>query len=183
MKSVDRMVEEHRLIERMLRVLEDSARVVERGGPVPPGMLAGILEFLQVYADAGHHAKEEDLFFPALAGHGLSPDASAVHALQAQHEGGRGLVKELREALPGVERGETGSRQAFAATSMDYIGLLREHIRLEDHYFPEYANACFTPADDEALLARMDAEDRARGLDSAKYERMVAEYEEALLKC
>ena len=183
MKSVDRLIGEHRLIERMLRVLDDCAQVLDRGGDVPPGMPVGILDFLQRYADQGHHAKEEDLFFPALADHGLPADASAVYALRAQHEGGRGLVRELREALRGVERGEDESRRAFAATAADYISLLREHIRLEDHYFPEYAEACFKPADDEALLARMDAEDRDRGIDRTSYEHIVAGYEEALLKC
>ncbi|MGZ8868001.1 MAG: hemerythrin domain-containing protein, partial [Thermoanaerobaculia bacterium] len=106
-----------------------------------------------------------------------------VNALRAQHEGGRGLIRELRDTLPGVDRGDAGSRRAFAATAMDYIGLLREHIRIEDHYFPDYANACFTPADDETLFTRMEAEDRARGIDGARFERMVAEYEEAVLKC
>ena len=183
MKSVGRMLEEHRLIERALRVLEDRARVVERGGTVPAGMLAGILDFLQIYADACHHAKEEKLFFPALARRGLPPDACAIQALQAQHEGGRGLVRELRDALAGVERGETAAQQAFSATARDYTALLRQHIQLEDHYFPEYAAEYLTAADDETLLSRMDTEDGARGIERVKYERMVAEYEALVLKC
>lgn len=180
MKSVDLMLEEHRLIERMLNVLEACAGRMERGHALESGTLDSILEFLRVYADAGHHAKEEDVFFPALAAQGFEPEASAVNALQAQHEGGRGLLRELREAMTGVRRGNAASRQAFAATAMEYVALLREHIRLEDHYFPDYASTWLTSAEDDAVLARMLEADRSRGLDATRYRGLVAECEEAL---
>ena len=58
MTSVDLILEEHRTIERMLSVLEDAADRLERGAAVPAVMLACMLEFIQVYADAVHHGKE-----------------------------------------------------------------------------------------------------------------------------
>ena len=185
MKSVDLMIEEHRLIERMLRVLEDSAGILERGRTVPPGMLAGMIEFVQVYADAGHHAKEEDIFFPALIAHGVQPEASAIGAFQAQHEAGRLFVREMLASLPAASRGERAACQAFAASAREYVGLLREHIQLENHLFAEYAEEHLSPEEDAALRARMAAVDRDRPSDAGtdRYSTMVAEYEEALLKC
>jgi hemerythrin-like domain-containing protein len=185
MKAVDLMMEEHRLIERMLRVLEDAAGILDRGGAVPPGMLAGMLEFIQQYADAGHHAKEEDIFFPALAAYGVTPEASTIGAFQAQHESGRLLVREMLRALPGVNRGERAACQAFAASAVEYVALLREHIRLEDRHFVEYAEEYLSPEEDAALRERMDAVDRDRASDvgTDRFHTMVAEYEEALLKC
>jgi hemerythrin-like domain-containing protein len=185
MTSVDLMLEEHRLIERMLEVLEECAERLDRGDGVPAEMLSGMLEFIQVYADAGHHAKEEDLLFPALAAHGLEPDSSSIGAFKAQHVSGRLFVREMRDALPAASRGETAGAQAFAASAQDYIALLREHIRLENHHFAEYAAEYLTPEDDATLRAQMDAVDRARALDVGvdRYPAMVAEFEEALLKC
>jgi hemerythrin-like domain-containing protein len=182
MRSVDLLIEEHRLIERMLVVLEDAAARLERGDGVPADMLAGLIEFIQIYADAGHHAKEEDLFFPALAAHGIEPQVSPIAALRVQHESGRALVREMNAELAGASRGDAAARRAFAASARDYIGLLREHIRLEDHYFVEYASECFTGNEDETLRARMDAVDRERQA-GGRYQDMVAEFEEALLKC
>jgi hemerythrin-like domain-containing protein len=184
-KTVDLMIEEHRLIERMLRVLEDSAEILERGGTLSPGMLEGMLEFIQLYADAGHHAKEEDIFFPALAAHGVLPDASAIGAFQAQHESGRLLVREMLRVLPSASRGEKAACQAFAGGAQEYVALLRAHISLENRHFAEYAEEYFTPEEDAALRARMDAVDRDGAVDmsSGRFHRMVAEYEEALLKC
>jgi hemerythrin-like domain-containing protein len=182
MKSVDLLIEEHRLIERMLDVLEDSAARLDRGAPVPPARLQGMLEFIEVYADAGHHAKEEDYFFPALAAHGFEPETSPIHALRVQHDSGRALVREMRDSLPGATGGDRAAGRALAATVRDYIALLREHIRIENHYFVEYAEECFTPEEDAALRDRMDAVDRERG-GAERFREMVAEYEEAVLKC
>jgi hemerythrin-like domain-containing protein len=185
MKTVERMTEEHRLIERMLQVFEETAGILERGGCAPAGMLAGILEFSRVYADAGHHAKEEDIFVPALAAHGLEADASAIGALQAQHDAGRRLVGEMTGLLPSVGCGERIARQAFAAAAREYIGLLREHIQMENHLFADYAEDYLTDDEDADLRARMDAVDRERALGAGtdRFARMVADYEEALLKC
>jgi hemerythrin-like domain-containing protein len=185
MKSVDLLIEEHRLIERMLNVLEDAAARLERGGAVPPEMVEGILEFIEQYADERHHAKEEDQFFPALADRGLEPQASPINALKVQHESGRALVREMRGALPSVARGDRPGSLAFAATARDYVGLLREHIRIENHYFAEYGREFLTVEDDDALRALMDAVDEARERSAGvrRFHDMVAQYEEALLKC
>lgn len=185
MTSVDLMLEEHRLIERMLNVLEDAAGRLNRGIPVAPAMLEGLLEFIRVYADAGHHAKEEDLFFPALAARGLEPDASAIGAFRAQHEAGRALVREMRDALPAAGRGEPSGAAAFAASAHAYAALLREHIRLEDQLFVTYALEYLTDTEDAELRARMDDLDRARGreLGSDRFREMADEFEEALLEC
>lgn len=184
MTSVDLMLEEHRTIERMLNVLEDAADRLEHGGPVPPSMLAGMLEFIQAYADAGHHAKEERIFFPALARRGLEPDESAIGALMAQHEAGRARVRGMRDTLAAAGAGDRAGCHAFAASARDYIALLREHIRLEDEIFVGYALDYLSADEDAALREQMDAMDRVRAAEVGdRYRQMVAEYEEALLRC
>ena len=182
MKSVQLMIDEHRLIERMLVVLERVAEQLEGGGSVAPDMLAGILEFIQQYADAGHHAKEEEIFFPALAARGLQPEASVIGALEAQHASGRAIVREMRQALAPAASGDAAGRGAFAACARDYIALLRTHIRLEDHHFVEYAREYLSGDDDAALRAQMDVVDRSRSTNfsSEYFSRMVADYEGAL---
>ena len=182
MKAVDLMVQEHRLIERMLRVIEDAAMLLERADAVPAEILSGIFDFLQQYADARHHAKEEEIFFPALLARGLEPAASVIGGLHAQHEQGRALVAEMRRCLAAVQRGERSGSLAFAAAARAYVELLRVHIRLEDHHFVEYAEEFLSPDDDAGIRARMDEVDRA-GAASGHFERMVTECEEALLKC
>jgi hemerythrin-like domain-containing protein len=88
-------------------------------------------------------------------------------------------------ALAGVNRGEKAACQAFAASALEYVAMLREHIRLEDQHFAEYAEEYLSPEEDAALRDRMDTVDRDRAADAGtdRFHTMVAEYEEALLKC
>ena len=66
MKSVDRLVAEHDIIERKLAVLEKVVTRIESGESVPDDFPKWAPEFFRQFADKCHHAKEEDLFFPLL---------------------------------------------------------------------------------------------------------------------
>ena len=115
----------------------------------------------------------------------MQPEASAIAAFQAHHESGRQLVREMLASLSAASCGERAPCLAFAASAREYAALLREHIRLENHHFAEYAEEHLSPEEDAALRARMDAVDRDRssGAGTDRFSTMVAEYEEALLKC
>jgi hemerythrin-like domain-containing protein len=185
MKSVDLLLQEHRLIERALRVLEDCAALMERGGDVPPPVLASILGFLRSYADAGHHGKEEDIFFPALAAHGVTRHASAIGALEAQHETGRELVRRMDQGLRQITAGGAAAFRVFTQAAYEYIDLLREHIVMEDRVFAGYAEDYLSAAEDAELRARMEEQDLRRPAAERpdRLERMVAELEEAMTRC
>jgi hemerythrin-like domain-containing protein len=115
----------------------------------------------------------------------VTAEASAIGAFLAQHESGRLLVREMLGALAGVNRGEKAACQAFSASAVEYVALLRQHIRLEDQHFAEYAEEYLSPEEDAALRERMDAVDRDRASDAGtdRFHQMVAEYEKALLQC
>lgn len=185
MRSVDLLLEEHRLIERVLCVLENSAAIMTRGGAVSVAVLSSIVGFMRSYADAAHHAKEEDIFFPALAAHGVAPGASAIGAFEAQHEAGRSLVKQMGHALRLIAAGHEEARPIFTQTAYEYIDLLREHILLEDRVFAEYAEDYFSAAEDAALRARMEERDLLRPVPERpdRIERIVNDLEEAMAKC
>ena len=75
MKSVDRLVKEHDLIERGLSLLEKSVALTESGQPVPDDFRKWAPDFFSQFADKCHHAKEEDLFFPLLKERGTVYEA------------------------------------------------------------------------------------------------------------
>lgn len=178
-RSVELLLEEHRAIERALVVLEMTAARLRAGGQVPASFVHDVLGFFARFGDAGHHQKEEDHLFPVLAAHGIGPGMTPVDALAAQHESGRAFLADLRGALERIERGDRAARAEFAILAREYAELLREHIRIEDHYLVEFASRVMTPAEDEALTrafvgtgAALPAEERAR------YLKAVTRYEE-----
>src|SRR3989304_8130286 len=104
--------EDHRLIERLLRVLAQAAGKVEKGEEVSTTVFARALDFIRNFADRCHHGKEEDCLFPALEAHGLPRHAGPVAVMLSEHEEGGGDVRGLAQAL---EQGQKGGKSAARA--------------------------------------------------------------------
>ncbi len=54
---------EHRLIERMISVIQGVLAKIESRHKVDPVFVDIAVDFIRVYADRTHHGKEEDIFF------------------------------------------------------------------------------------------------------------------------
>lgn len=137
MTAFDVLRDEHRRIERMLTILEAAADLIEQGRDAP-AYLTDLLDFFRFFADAHHHAKEEERLFPILVAGRFAPQYGVVDALKHQHELGRTLVGEMRVRAAHVCQGDRTAAGAFAASARSYVELLRVHIQIEDHdVFPE----------------------------------------------
>ena len=132
MRILDRLREQHRLIEQVagsLVAFADRARAVERPGEA----LESFCSFFDGYADAHHHAMEENILLRALRDAGL-PETGPIAMIEAEHAGNREDIRKLR-ALGGSEQFDD---PAFAATARQYCARLWEHIDKEDSVlFPE----------------------------------------------
>src|SRR3972149_3104153 len=91
--------QEHEAILRMLDAALQAARQLERSQPVEPGVLKGVVEFFQLFADKCHHTKEEDLLFPLLEKKGLPRAGGPVGVMLHEHELGRSLVFVMAEGM------------------------------------------------------------------------------------
>lgn len=120
--------------DRILDVLDAFQRTLERSDveTVNAGLVEGFLEFFRLFVGRCHHGKEEDLLFPALEGHGLSPQQGALSVMLEEHRRGKALVARMARALPAVRRGEPAAWTDFAETGRDYIHLLQGHIGKEN---------------------------------------------------
>jgi len=178
MKAVDVLIGEHRFIKRMAAIIEAVADRLDRGEEVTGRLLGDVIEFSEQFTSSCHHAKEEHHLFPVLAQHGLGPDSSPIAALREQHEANHAYLREMHAALTRIRAGDPHAPQAFAASARDYVRMIREHIRIEDHYFQEIAGV-LTPEEDATLTGKMAAVDRtcARTGDLRRFDSLVAEYE------
>lgn len=177
MSAIDVLLEEHRMIRRMAGIIEAVADRLARGQAVAEGVLADLIEFSEQFTSSHHHAKEEHHLFPLLARHGLGPESSPIAALREQHEANHAYLREMRAAFTRLRAGDAEAPRVFAASARDYVRMIREHIRIEDHYFQEVAPV-LTPEEDRLLAGRMAAVDQAAGREGARrrYERMLEEY-------
>jgi hemerythrin-like domain-containing protein len=142
MKPTDILCQEHRVIEQVLNCLEKMAQRCRDGGvlDVPPAREA--LDFFRNFADRCHHGKEEAHLFPAMEARGFSRDCGPTAVMLREHELGRVYVRQMGEALEAAAD-DPQAKSRFVENALNYIQLLREHIRKEDHcLFPMADKTC-----------------------------------------
>lgn len=170
---------EHRVIERVLGALD---RFAVDPILVPVPVWARAMDFLSNFADGLHHAKEEEVLFPALAERGLPAQQGPVACMLRDHDAGRELRQSMASALPML-----GSDPAAARTLTDrtreYVLLMRFHIQKEDTVLFPLADSLFDdPARQrisrrfgEVIEARVNGDDVSRYLAVADELAAVAE--------
>ncbi len=178
MKSVDRLVKEHDLIERGLNLLEKSAVLIESGQPLPDEFPKWAPDFFGQFADKCHHAKEEDLFFPLLKERGIPEEGGPIGVMLHEHEVGRDCVRRMRAASDADEfDGAT-----FATAAKEFILLLRQHIFKENNILFKMAGNVLSEADDDAMNGKFTEVEQERELAGLheRYDAEVAGWEEKL---
>ncbi|MDE3052716.1 MAG: hemerythrin domain-containing protein [Gemmatimonadota bacterium] len=173
MKAIDVLMDEHRVIERVLDALETAAGRLDRGEPVPAQFFLDAAEFASGFADRCHHGKEEGVLFQAMERHGEPADGGLVGMLKDEHVEGRRYVQAIREAAAALGRGDASAARRVASTSYAYSGLLREHIEKEDEGVFPMAADLIPAAEHAGVLARF-ADGSEADPASAEYARYLA---------
>jgi len=178
MTAIDYLDAEHRRIEEVLIALEAAAIEIETSGTVP-AIATDLLDCLQQYTDAGHHAKEELFLFPALARHGVEADG-LLGAIAHQHRMARVHIRDMERWLDRVRSGDLEARASFAASAHAYVELLRVHIQIEDDDLYPLAAHLLTPTEDKTLLRELRRIDRSPEaiIRYARWEALVARIHE-----
>ncbi len=156
MTATEVLKTEHTAIRVMLDVLNSVAARLERGEAVDTADLDAMLEFIRVFADSCHHAKEEDLLFPALERAGLPREGGPVGVMLAEHETGRGYVRGLADAVARLKQGDAGAADEAAHNARGYAELLDAHIYKEDNILYEMADMHLSAAEQERLVGEFE---------------------------
>ncbi|MEE8577577.1 MAG: hemerythrin domain-containing protein, partial [candidate division Zixibacteria bacterium] len=82
---VDTLKSEHDLIMLGLAVMESICRRHDQGDSIDPDAFEQLVKFFSEFADRMHHAKEEDILFPAMEHDDLRDEQGLVDALKADH--------------------------------------------------------------------------------------------------
>ena len=123
---------EHQIILSVAAVLETLTERFQRGDGFELEGLGQCVEFLRYFADACHHAKEEDLLFPLLESKGIPREGGPIGVMLYEHQIARRYTLEMRSALSAVLRKEDGAAEKFIEPARQYVELIRRHIHKED---------------------------------------------------
>jgi hemerythrin-like domain-containing protein len=131
MKATETLMEEHRVIERVLGALEIGVQRLE-AKQLRPGFFVDAAEFIKGFADGCHHKKEEGVLFPAMLAHGVRDQGGPIGVMMAEHNQGRTFTAAMRKAAQDLEAGDESARAVITQNAQGYITLLRQHITKED---------------------------------------------------
>jgi len=162
MKATSDLKEEHGGIKVMLEILGKICDRLDAGQSVDPKHLEEILEFLKVFVDTCHHAKEEDHLFPAMVRAGVPKEGGPIGAMLQEHRAGRDFVRGMGEALAGVARGDGPAVGRFVRNARGYRELLLAHIDKEDNVLYPMAEGVLPAGSDGALAVAFEKVEEER---------------------
>jgi len=174
-KATDVLKQDHRIIERVLAVVERLARN-------PQALLEDwqkAIDFIRGFADRCHHLKEEKILFPALEKHGIPREGGPIGMMLVEHEEGRSYVREMMEALAHEGGDSEVRRTILGQNARAYLRLLREHIRKEDEVLFQMADEALSPEEQKELaqeFEKHEAEEIGAGVHE-KYLKIAEELE------
>jgi len=156
------LMAEHRVIERMLTVLERQLVVIAETGRVDPVIIDTATDFIRTYADRCHHGKEEDILFRRLADKPLDDAlARVMQGLIDDHVRGRSMTRGLIEANDRYRHGDTSALSAIESCVRDLVEFYPVHIATEDRSFFKPCLEYFTDLEKAKMLADFEEFDRA----------------------
>jgi hemerythrin-like domain-containing protein len=148
--AVKRLVDEHTLIKRFIAAVPGLIQILDLESEEGRRVVLDGVHFIRTYADAFHHAKEEDILFGY-----ADEDSEVIQVMLEDHTTARGHVRAIVE---GVE-----ARAAAAVTEhlVAYAALLTDHIKREDEILYPWIDRTLSTRQNSELFAQFDAADAA----------------------
>jgi len=176
MKPVGPLMIEHRLIERMIKVLDREVSGIAKGNKPNIALLETAIDFVRTYADRCHHGKEEAILFRDLAKKPLSPKhKKTMDELIQEHIYGRKTVGELVAAKEKYQQGDTKTLNRIVDLIKALVDFYPKHIAKEDKGFFIPCMDYFTPDEQAKMLNEFWEFDRL--LIHEQYKKVVEQSE------
>jgi len=171
MKPRGPLMIEHRLIEKMLKVVEKELAHIGINGAVDTVFIDTMVDFIRTYADRTHHGKEEDILFKELEKKNLNnKDRAGMNELIDEHIRARQAVMELIAANSSYCKGDSKSIEIIKDKLTFLVHFYPEHIQKEDKVFFPNTERYFTGKELDTMLA--DFREFDRNMIHEKYEKL-----------
>lgn len=177
MMPIGPLMIEHRLIERMISLMEEEQQKISERKNVNPDLIDVVVDFIRTYADRTHHGKEEEILFRDLEKKQLSPKHREImDELIEEHVYARQTVGKLISAKENFEHGDADALQEIAALIEELVEFYPKHIEKEDKHFFVPCMEYFSKKEQDDMLGEFWEFDRT--MIHVKYKSIVKQLEE-----
>ncbi len=127
---------EHRLIERMIKLMKIELARMRQQNKAEVAFIDTAVDFIRMYADRCHHGKEEDILFRALSKKQLSGDHKMIlDELAEEHRYARATTGNLVAGNKAYAQGKKGSFFDIMRLIEELVLFYPKHIEKEDKHF------------------------------------------------
>ncbi|MFP4088176.1 MAG: hemerythrin domain-containing protein [Desulfobacteraceae bacterium] len=177
MMPIGPLMIEHRLIERMITLMERELQSIEKENRVNDQFVEAATRFIKTYADRCHHGKEEDILFRELEKKPISENHRKIlNELIGEHEWGRETTASLVDANHRYRNGDETALSEIRNCLQQLLSFYPKHIEKEDRHFFIPVMDYFSDSEKEAMLKEGYEFDSA--LIHQQYADMVSGWEE-----
>lgn len=134
MYSIDLMIEEHKNILAVIKVMRTVCCGILEGKPIDEEDFRNLIYFARTYADRHHHGKEENILFRDMSEKlGNAAQTLIRHGMLVEHDLGRFYINELEKALNRyAQNPDTETKLDILARTAQWSDLLTRHIEKEN---------------------------------------------------
>jgi hemerythrin-like domain-containing protein len=162
MMPIGPLMIEHRLIERVIGVIDKEAARIEKEKTADLLFIDTVVDFVRTYADRCHHGKEEDILFRELKKKSLAAEhLRLMEELVKEHVWGRETTKGLSLAGGRYAEGDRAALPEITRLMRELAGFYPVHIRKEDKSFFLPVMGYFSQEEKQAMLEEEFEFDRA----------------------
>jgi len=155
MSPVGVLMLEHRLIERMVELLETHVENITPGKKPDLVFYDGVVDFAKTYTDECHHGKEESILFERLGMKSLTPEHKRlVDELVLDHIQSRKIVSNLEIQRERYLKGEADAAGAIATICRTLAGFYPGHIEKEEKIFFTRSMEYFSKREQDEILKK-----------------------------
>ena len=173
MMPIGPLMKEHRLIEKMIQLIEKEIEKMKKYSKANPVYIDIAVDFIRTYADRTHHGKEEDILFRDLKKKELSPNHNKImEDLVEEHIWARKTVGKLVDAKNQYEKGNIEVLNDIIKYLSELAEFYPKHIEKEDKHFFIPVMKYFTKEEQNEMLQEFWDFDKT--LIHEKYEKVNA---------
>lgn len=153
MQPIGLLMKEHRLIERMIPLLEKHLQKSSETQTIDTMFMTTVIDFFTMYADKIHHGKEEDILFKALSKKPLTEEYKKImKQLLEDHKLSREIIRSLNTTISEYINGDKTVLNYIQERIHQLITLYSRHIQIEDKQFFFPIMDYFTRNECDAML-------------------------------
>lgn len=162
---IQELKHDHHVIQEVVAGMNAVADLLDSGKQVDPSILNDLVQFLAVFADHCHHAKEEQYLFPLLDTRADATTKRELQLLEQEHRSATHLVRELAKASAAYIENPLVMRSRVVALLRRLVELYPAHIWKEDYLLFPMAQQTLSAVEREDMADRFEDVEREVGQD------------------